>query len=235
MLALQASIGALNDIIDAPVDRGRKPGKPIPAGIVPVALARLVVVVGAVSGCVLAAPSGWLTAGLAVLTLAIGYGYDLRAKGTAWSWLPFAIGIPLLPVFAWVGATGRLPSGFALLLPAAVASGAALAIANARADLDRDTASGVDSVAVRLGAGASWAVHAVVLGAVILVAIGSLAARGVTASDLALAVAAALVIGLGVVVSYADTPARRERGWELEAIGVALLAVAWLARYGDLG
>ena len=30
MTALQASIGALNDLVDAPSDRGRKPGKPIP-------------------------------------------------------------------------------------------------------------------------------------------------------------------------------------------------------------
>ena len=235
MLALQASIGALNDIIDAPADGGLKPGKPIPAGVVPVNLAWVVAVVSAVSGCVMAVPSGWAAVGLAVLILAIGYGYDLRAKGTAWSWLPFALGIPLLPVFAWVGATGGVPSAFALLLPSAVAAGAALAIANARADQERDTAAGLDSVALRLGAAASWVVHAVLLGAVTLVAVGSLGARGVAASGLASAIAAALVIGLGVVVSRADAPASRERGWELEAIGVALLAAAWLANYGDLG
>ena len=31
MTALQGSIGTLNDIVDAPRDRGMKPGKPIPA------------------------------------------------------------------------------------------------------------------------------------------------------------------------------------------------------------
>lgn len=34
MLSLQASIGTLNDVIDTDRDRGRKPGKPIPAGLV---------------------------------------------------------------------------------------------------------------------------------------------------------------------------------------------------------
>ena len=32
------------------------------------------------------------------------------AKGTAWSWLPFAVGIPLLPVYGWLGAAGALPA-----------------------------------------------------------------------------------------------------------------------------
>ncbi len=40
---------------------------------------------------------------------ATGYAYDLRLKATAWAWLPFAVGLPLLPVYAWVGATGRVP------------------------------------------------------------------------------------------------------------------------------
>src|SRR6476660_3407010 len=34
MTALQASIGSLNDVVDAPRDAGHKPGKPISAGLV---------------------------------------------------------------------------------------------------------------------------------------------------------------------------------------------------------
>ncbi len=123
MLALQASIGALNDIVDATADAGRKPGKPIPSGVVSPALARGVVVLGAATGLALVAASApWLLM-IAVLILAVGYGYDLRAKGTRWSWLPFAIGIPLLPVFAWFGVAGRLPGSFAILVPAAMLAG----------------------------------------------------------------------------------------------------------------
>ncbi len=100
------------------------------------------------------------TLALAVVILAIGYAYDLAFKGTAWSWVPFAIGIPLLPVFALAWTVGTLPASFAILIPVAVAAGAALAIANARADLERDVAAGVDSIAVRLGLDRSWAVDA---------------------------------------------------------------------------
>ena len=69
---------------------------------------------------------------LAVVVLGVGVAYDLWAKGTPWSWLPFAVGIPLLPVYGWVGATGSPPGFFAVLVPMAVLAGAALAIANAR-------------------------------------------------------------------------------------------------------
>ena len=58
MTALQASIGSLNDVVDAPRDAGHKPGKPIPAGLVSAVSARVLVIVAAAVGLVLSAPSG---------------------------------------------------------------------------------------------------------------------------------------------------------------------------------
>ena len=52
MLGFQFSIGALNDVADAESDRVRKPRKPVPAGIMPVELAILISVLGAVVGFV---------------------------------------------------------------------------------------------------------------------------------------------------------------------------------------
>ncbi len=229
MTALQVSIGTLNDLVDAPRDAGHKPGKPIPAGLVTPGIARVVMVITATLGLLLAVPSGPATLGLAGVILAIGYGYDLVAKGTAWSWLPFAIGIPLLPVFGWLGVTGTLPRAFAVLVPVAVAAGAALAIANASADSERDAAAGVDSVAVRLGPRRAWLVSSALLLAVIVAAIATLAAAGAGGPVIAAATGAGLVIGLGIVVGRDPGLSRRERAWELEAVGVGLLAVAWLA------
>ena len=54
MVALQASIGALNDLHDAPDDAGRKAGKPIPAGLVSAPAARAVVAGAAAIGLGLA-------------------------------------------------------------------------------------------------------------------------------------------------------------------------------------
>jgi len=229
MTVLQASIGTLNDLVDAPRDAGHKPGKPIPAGLVSTRFAVGVVAAGAGVGVALALPSGWGTVGLALVGLAIGYGYDLGFKGTAWSWLPFAVGIPLLPVYGWFGATGALPASFAVLLPLAVIAGAALAIANARADAELDATAGVTSVAIRLGLGRAWAVNAALLGVVVVVAVATLATHGTAAPGaLVGALVAALVIGLGVLVGRHGDGAASERAWELQAIGLGLLATAWL-------
>jgi 4-hydroxybenzoate polyprenyltransferase len=235
MTLLQVSIGSLNDLVDAPRDAGRTPAKPIPAGLVSRPVAWLVVTASAVVGVVLSVPSGPPTAALAVVVLAIGYAYDVRFKGTAWSWVPFAVGIPLLPAFGWLGTAGDLPASFAILLPAAVLAGAGLAVSNALADVERDAAAGTDSVATRLGPGRAWVVQAILLVAVVAaawltLAIGSGGQGGVSGTAaIAGALGATGVIGIGIALGRGGDAARRERAWELEAIGVGLLAAAWLA------
>jgi 4-hydroxybenzoate polyprenyltransferase len=231
MTALQASIGTLNDIVDAPRDLGAKPGKPIPAGLVSRDAARVVTIVGGGVGLLLgwlAGPFGTAVVLLGILVLTIGYAYDLRFKGTAWSWLPFAVGIPLLPVYGWVGATGAVPASFGVLIPAAVIAGAALAVANARADEARDRASGTVSVATRLGSPWSWRVDAALSSVVVAVAIATLFSGGAGPVPLAAALVAAVIVAVGLVVGRSDDAGRRERAWELQAVGVAILAAAWL-------
>ena len=228
MTALQVAIGSVNDLHDAPADAVAKRAKPIPSGLVPPGAAALLAVVAAAVGIGLSVPSGWGTVAIALAGLGVGLAYDLRLKGTAWSWLPFAIGIPLLPVYAWYGATGALPAAFAVLVPAAVATGAALAIGNARADAERDGASGVASIAIALGPSRAWAVQVAILAAVGVVAIGSAVAAGASVGQLALIGGAALVPTLAAAASRGLRPAALERAWEVEAIGVAGLAVAWL-------
>lgn len=231
MIAFQVSIGALNDVLDAASDATRKPGKPIPAGVVSLAAGRSVVVGAASLGLLLTASFGPGLVAVTGLGLAVGYGYDLIAKGTAWSWVPFAFGIPLLPVFAWFGASGGIPGSFGILLPAAVVAGSALAIANSRADLERDRAAGLESVAGRLGSTRAWLVQAALMAVVVAVALGSLWSSGAAAPALAFATCASLVIvaGIGLGGGVDPSPERRERAWEVEAVGVAALAAAWLA------
>jgi 4-hydroxybenzoate polyprenyltransferase len=228
MVALQASIGALNDLVDAPIDAGRKPGKPIPAGQTSSVTARWVVSGSAALGLVLALPSGPGPVALAVVGLAIGYGYDLVAKGTAWSWLPFALGLPLLPIFGWYGATGTLPAAFAILVPASILAGAALAIANALADELRDESAGIGSVVIWLGARRAWAVDAGLQVVVGLVALSSLRLSGGTIAAEATAILSFGVVLAGVALGRSASALRRERGWEIQALGVALLGASWL-------
>lgn len=229
MTALQVSIGILNDVIDAPHDAGHKPGKPIPAGVVSPIGAKVGVIAAAAVGLLLAVPSGPAVLALAIVILGVGYGYDRFAKGTAWSWLPFAVGIPLLPVFGWLGSAAAVPGAFAILVPVAVVAGAALAIANARADVERDTAAGVVSVATALGADRAWKAQAVLFGLVAAVAMGSLLMTRTELPALAGAVVGIVVVGAGTWLGRDDDALRRERAWEAQAVGVAILAAAWLA------
>jgi 4-hydroxybenzoate polyprenyltransferase len=228
MTALQVSIGALNDLHDAADDAGRKPGKPIPAGLVSVPVARAVVVGGAAVGVGIAALVDGRVAALAFVVLVIGYGYDLVAKGTAWSWLPFAMGIPLLPVYGWLGGAGDLPAFFVALVPMAGLAGAALSIANARADVERDRAAGTMSVATRLGLEGSWLLHAVLWLAAATVALEWLAFHGAEPLRAVVFLAAAGLIVAVVIWSRDRASAGRERAWEFEAAGAALALLLWL-------
>ena len=229
MVALQAGIGATNDLVDAPRDSGHKPGKPIPAGLVSRTAAQRVAVVAFGVGIGLASLSGGPTAAaLALVGVAIGLAYDLRLKGTAWSWLPFAVGIPVLPVFAWLGATGHLPIAFLVLIPAAVAAGAALAIANALVDVERDRSAGSGSIAIALGPTNAWLIHIGLLVAIGLAAVASVGPLGgPAAGGTAVALVTLLPVGAGLAARGGGAT-RRERAWELEAVGVAVLALAWL-------
>jgi 4-hydroxybenzoate polyprenyltransferase len=227
MTFLQLGIGTTNDIVDAPFDAGRKAGKPIPTGLVGRSRAVWLAVLFFAGGIALSASLGTAIVVLSLVVIAIGLAYDLRLKGTAWSWLPFACGIPVLPVFGWLAGAGRLEPAFGVLLPAAVASGAALAIGNSLVDVERDRAAGRTSVAGALGERLAVRVEGLLFVAVGVAATWSLMAW--RPGPLVLAVVAAAVVPvLGTVVS-ARGRTSREGAWRLEAVGVALLGALWTA------
>ena len=230
MTALQFGIGATNDLVDAPRDAGHKPGKPIPTGLVSARGARSVAIAAFGTGIGLAGLSGGLAAvGLALVVIAIGLSYDLRLKGTAWSWLPFAIGIPFLPIFGWLGASGSLPIAFVVLVPAAVATGAALAISNALVDVERDTAAGSSSIALALGPRTAWSIHLGLLVGVGLAAVASVRPLGGSEVGILAVGVAAVLPPAAALFGRGGGANRRERAWELEAVAVAVLGIGWLA------
>jgi len=232
MTALQFAIGTVNDIVDAPADAGRKPGKPIPAGHVTLGEARLVAGGCAVAGLILALVAGPGLLVLALVGLGIGLAYDLWAKGTTLSWLPLALGIPLLPVFGWYGATGALPGLFLVLVPAAANAGTALAIANAIVDMERDEAAGHRSIALALGRSRASGLVLVLHGVAALLSVATAAYVGApTGWVVAVLVACAAPLGgatLGLVAAGRAGTVLRELAWEIQAVGTGLLAVAWL-------
>jgi 4-hydroxybenzoate polyprenyltransferase len=229
MLALQLSIGTLNDVVDAPRDAVAKPLKPIPAGLVRRREAIAATVVAACAGLVLAAVVRVEVLVVAFVVLGIGYAYDLLLKPTPISWLAFAVGIPLLPVFAWVGAGAALPGSFGLLLPAAAVAGAMLAVANSLADAERDRLAGVATLPVAIGARRAWLVHAGLAVALLGVAGAGAVAMGARGPGLIVAVVGAGLIVVGAMLAGHRAANRRERGWEAECLGTAMLGIGWLA------
>lgn len=235
MLALQTSIGALNDLADVGIDSGRKPGKPLPRGVVAVSEAGIVVVLGLVVGLGLSALSGPVTALVAGAGVACGYLYDLRLSRTPWSWVPLAVALPLVPVHAWVGVSGGVPADLIAIVPAGMLAGAALALGNGVVDEARDRAAGIRTAAVALGRERAVALAALGLAGSVAIALALGPALGggegqVPGSWRTVAMAlAAGVMAIGLGLSTRPSAALRERGWELEATGVVLLGVAWLA------
>ena len=235
MFALQGAIGIANDLVDETLDRGRKPGKALPRGLVSRHQAGLAFAALLISGLALSALSGPAVLAIAVVGEGIGLSYDRWLKGTIWSWVPFAVGLPLLPVYAWLGATSTLPPSFAALLPAATIAGAALAIANLLADVERDAAAGIETVATRLGADRAWQVGAALQLVVVAIAVATLATIG--GRGVGLAVVAVGIAGLlaGVAAGRGGPPPLRERAWELQAAGVGLLGAGWVAALAGAG
>jgi 4-hydroxybenzoate polyprenyltransferase len=232
MTCLQFAIGTVNDIVDAPFDEGIRPGKPIPNGLVSPGRAFQVALGAAAAGLVLALTGGPGLVLLALVGLGIGLAYDLWAKGTTLSWLPFAIGIPLLPIYGWYGATGEIPGLFLVVVPAAANAGTALAIANAIVDMERDEEAGNRSIALALGPGRASRVVLALQLVVAVLAVGTAAVLGAPLGwVLAVLVAAFVPIGgavLGLAAAAREGTGARELAWEMQAVGTGLLAVAWL-------
>ena len=152
------------------------------------------------------------------------------SRATPISWLPFAVGIPLLPLFAWLGASGTIPGAILVASAVAVPAGAALALANELPDIERDARAGLSSVGqvARSATYLGWS--APLLQGVVAVsaaaAFRALGGRGdlwPPCSRRSRSSAAASRWG-------PERPCRRrQRGWEVQAVAIGLLAAVWLA------
>lgn len=230
MVGLQFAIGALSELVDARKASPPRAGQPIAEGLLGEGTARLIGAGCAIVGLALALAAGLPLLGMAAGALAIGLWYAVWAKDSTLSWLPIALGGPLLPVYGWYGATGSLPSAFAVLVPAAVLAGAALAIANAAVDVERDVAGAPTSLPVALGPRALAATVLLLETVVAVVAVLSSGGSGRSGPWLGATVATAALPVAGALLGFlgAHRHAVREVAFEVQAVGLGLLAVAWV-------
>jgi 4-hydroxybenzoate polyprenyltransferase len=228
MLGYQVSIGALNDVVDADLDRASKPEGPIPRGLVSPELALAIVVAGGLLGSLVSAGFGLLVLLVGSAGYACGLAYDTVVRRTRWAWLCFSVALPLLLAWTWLAAAGSLPPGWPLLLPMAALAGPALHLANGIVDIEADQRVGRASLASRLGVERARRVLAVLTAAIYAIGIVALATLGGSGAALA-GLAAGLPAALGLALSWQAPAPARELGWLAQAVGLALLALVWVS------
>jgi 4-hydroxybenzoate polyprenyltransferase len=172
--AMQISIAMINDYCDRRLDAASKPDKPIPRGLVYPREALIAGLFMIVVMVVLLIPLNPLALLVSLLYLALGQAYNLGLKSTPLSGIVFALALPLIPLYAFVGVGRVLPILF-WMLPVGVLLGVALNLANSVTDLEEDAAFGAKTLAVILGVKGSFlACHLLILAGAALIALLSL-------------------------------------------------------------
>ncbi len=152
------------------------------------------------------------------MCVAAGWAYNLGAKATPWSWLPYAVAFGGLPAF--VSLTDNPDQAPPLWLPLAGALlGVGAHFVNVLPDLADDAATGVRGLPHRLGA--RWS--PVVAAAVLVTAAMVIVVGAPVDSTVVAVVALAVTAGLAVValLAHGRAPFRA-------AIAMALVDVAML-------
>jgi 4-hydroxybenzoate polyprenyltransferase len=223
----QYAAGALNDAVDVEADRAAGRDKPIPSGAISRRAVTLLALGSGVASLGFALALGPATLALAAVGLACAWSYDLRLKGTAASALPFAVALPLVPLFGYAAA-GRFPAVLWWAWPIGALAAIAVHLADSLPDVESDRATGVRGLAPRLGVGRAAALVAVAYALAATLALVSGLAAGERRATLA-GTSLAAALGLAALAAGAGGgPARRRVAYRLLLGGMVALALGWV-------
>ena len=219
MLCYQFTIGVANDVVDIDEDRTAKPWKPVASGAIPRTAAVFLAAVLAGLGLLVTSTLGLRPWAVGACGLVLGLAYDLGLKRTALSFVPYALAIPLIPVWVLVSA-GRGGGDSWTILPLGALLGVGLHLANQAQDVEEGHGPGLPAL---LGARDSRALAVALFVAVTGAACLLLLARGGATSAL-------VVAGVGLLSSAAAlaTAAGRRHSFEVLAIGGSILGTLYL-------
>jgi 4-hydroxybenzoate polyprenyltransferase len=223
----QATVGVVNDLRDRDLDAVAKPYKPLVSGRVSVAGAYVLGSVTFILSLVAGAMLGAIPLVFVVGMTAVGLLYDLWLKRTAFSFLPYVMGLPLLPIWAWI-CVRPAPPRLWLTYPLGVLIGFGLHLANALPDAERDAAGGVRGVVQVVGKRAALALcfgsFALTL-VLVVVLTRNVWDRG-TVVLFAVAAVLLLVAVIGAIVR--PTVATLQRNWGILIFCAIALSAGWL-------
>jgi 4-hydroxybenzoate polyprenyltransferase len=150
MAAIQASIGVFNDIFDWKLDKAYKPWRAIPAGAISPRWAVVMASVLLFLGLLIAAAISFPSMILLLLGAGTGILYSARLKRTYFSWLPYVVDYPSLPVWVLVSLNRFDPC---ILIIYLLAGPFALAVhlCNQMRDFEQDEVMGMRGLVQHLG------------------------------------------------------------------------------------
>ena len=196
-LAMQLSIASLNDYCDRRLDMLGKKHKPIALGLVRPYEALVFGLLMIVVMFLLLLPLNPFALLVSCLYLLFGQGYNLGLKSTPLSGVVFALAIPLIPLYAFLGVGHFLPV-LLWLVPVAALLGIALNLANALADIEEDKVHGAHTLAVVLGPqGVYVACPLLIICSIVL--IGALTFAHVVPAHIGIALPTLLLTGVAAV------------------------------------
>jgi len=229
MLGSQLAIGAVNELVDADLDTLAKPDKPIPAGLVTKRGARIITTIGILSMIAFSIRFSAEAFVLCALGTGAGVAYSLWFKRTIWSWIPYLVALPLIPIWVWTALSNVEPGMFAIF-PIGAAAVIAVQIAQSLPDVEGDRRSNVRTLAVALG------VHRarnLCWGASLLaIVLAMLLAPWLTDHPLRVWIAVVIAGGLVAVDAILWTGSARRgamAAFPCIATGAAVLGVGWTA------
>lgn len=227
MLGAQLVIGVVNELTDADLDAIAKPAKPIPAGLVSPQGARVVMVAGLIAMAAFSLRLGVASFALCALGTGTGVAYSLWFKRSIWSWVPYLVALPLLPIWVWT-ALNAVDTGLFAIYPIGAAAIVAVQLAQSLPDVDIDRASGVRTLAVLLGSAnarrACWG--ATLLAALLAAGLAPVLTDRPWRVWLAAGVSAGLV-GVNAAIWHRDARAGAMSCFPYIASGAVVLGIGW--------
>jgi 4-hydroxybenzoate polyprenyltransferase len=146
----QLAISIHNDYCDRELDARAKPWRALPRGLLTPGEAFAWTAILTLLCLLLALPLGLTVAGLIAIGASSGFVYNAWLKRTSWTWLPFWVALPTLPLTAFA-VVGEWDSRLWLVYLIGAPLVLAVYIADTLSDIESDSAHGVQGFAHRLG------------------------------------------------------------------------------------